>query len=71
MVKEKLKKKLLIFNFMIDHKYKFIFVHIPRTGTSIEKLLFKGSNDYKECSGYNSEYKLFAQHATIKQLKTS
>jgi hypothetical protein len=55
---------------MIDQEYKFIFVHIPRTGgTSIEKLLFKGSNDYKEWLGYNSEYKLFAQHATIKQLK--
>jgi hypothetical protein len=60
---------------MINHKYKIIFIHIPKcAGTSItkffsseKKINWKQAN-YNELYGWCPKRKLFMQHATAKQL---
>jgi len=44
---------------MINHKHKFIYIHIFRSGgTSIEKLFDAKIHDHRRCNGYKREYGL-------------
>lgn len=59
---------------MIDHKNKFIFVHIPKcAGTSIYKSLIPQQDWYDinntEHGGWDAERKIYKQHATALQIK--
>lgn len=60
---------------MISHKYKCIFIHIPKcAGTSITKFLADGKDlswidaDYEYLHGWCPKRKFFMQHATAKKL---
>ncbi len=60
---------------MISHRYKCIFIHIPKTaGTSINSFFYPGtkfhyaSPDYKRLFGWCPKRKLHMQHATARQL---
>ena len=60
---------------MISHKYKFIFLHIPKcAGTSVNKMLSEKTNfDYKSPNyeflyGWCPKRKIFMQHATVQEL---
>ncbi len=60
---------------MISHKYKCIFIHIPKTaGTSINSFFHPGvkfhyaNPDYDRLFGWCPKRKLHMQHATAKQL---
>lgn len=60
---------------MISHKYKCIFVHIPKcAGTSVNKLLSENTifdyrtPNYDFLYGWCPKRKLFLQHATVQEL---
>jgi hypothetical protein len=60
---------------MINHKYKIIFIHIPKcAGTSISNLLFDTKNQKWKVPNYDIHYgwcpkrKIHMQHATPNQL---
>ena len=45
---------------MINHKYKFIFLHIPKTGgMSIGQTLYKIQDEYTRYEGFNIHYDKF------------
>ncbi|MAO35662.1 MAG: hypothetical protein CMP12_07055 [Zunongwangia sp.] len=59
---------------MISHKYKCIFLHVPKTaGTSINNFYINEQLSHKEANyyylyGWCPKRKLHMQHATVKQL---
>lgn len=60
---------------MISHKYKFIFIHIPKcAGTSVSTFLNEGKKlswkepNYELIHGYCPKRRIFMQHATADQL---
>lgn len=60
---------------MINHKHKFIFIHIPKcAGSSIKDHFFKGMEldwrepNYEFLYGWCPKRKIHLQHATAKQL---
>lgn len=60
---------------MISHKYRCIFIHIPKcAGTSINKLLSENTifdyriPNYDFLYGWCPKRKLFLQHATVREL---
>lgn len=60
---------------MISHKYKCIFIHIPKcAGTSITRFMTDGKSlswkdsNYEFLHGWCTRRKFFMQHATAKQL---
>jgi chondroitin 4-sulfotransferase 11 len=60
---------------MIDHKNKFIFVHIPKcAGTSVYKALVSDLDKHNDINntkhgGWDAERKIYKQHATALQIK--
>ena len=58
---------------MINHKYKFIFVHIPKCAGSTMEFLGKkgllGGKYNKMISGWDERNKVYLQHCTILQFK--
>ena len=60
---------------MISHKYRCIFIHIPKcAGTSVNKLLSDNTifdyrtPNYDFLYGWCPKRKLFLQHATVQEL---
>lgn len=67
--------KLEIEEFMINHKYKFIFIHIPKcAGSSIKRHFFPDAKvdwrlpNYEVLYGWCPKRKIHLQHATSQQL---
>ena len=57
---------------MVIQEHKFVFIHVPRTGgTSFEKLFGAKMTlepCYKTFTGWSPKYKLWLQHATMKDV---
>jgi hypothetical protein len=53
---------------MINHKHKYIFIHIPKCGgSSIEKVLRRGGGHESISNKKSSDFKINSQHASLSE----